>query len=251
VKKQPEAVFEEVVKKETIAVQKEVAQEAQKKQPSSYSSSSSSSLKSSAANMSQTQTAATVSELVHWRDPKKSGIVFGLGLVVLFSLACCSIISVISYTALLALSGALSFRIYKSILQAVQKTNDGHPFKEYLDIDVAPSSERVHQVADLVIQHANPALRKLRSIFLVEDIVDSIKFVVLFWILTYIGAWFNGLTLIILAYLGAFSLPKAYEMNKAQVDHVLQLACTQVQEVMANVRAAIPFPAAQKKEKGQ
>lgn len=72
---------------------------------------------------------AAVSELVHWRDPKKSGIVFGVGLLILFALATYSIISVISYTALLALTGALSFRVYKSVLQAVQKTNEGHPFK--------------------------------------------------------------------------------------------------------------------------
>jgi len=149
------------------------------------------------------------------------------------------------------LTASLSFRIYKSVLQAVQKTNEGHPFKEYLDVDITPSSDKIHQIAESVIQHANPLLKKARSIFLVEDIVDSIKFVVLFWVLTYIGSWFNGLTLLILAYLGAFSLPKAYEMNKAQVDQVLQLACAQVQEVVANVKAAIPFPGKDKKEKGQ
>ena len=71
----------------------------------------------------------TVSDLLHWRDVKKSGIAFVAGLVVLLSLACCSIISVISYVALLALSASLSFRVYKSVLQAVQKTNEGHPFK--------------------------------------------------------------------------------------------------------------------------
>lgn len=70
-----------------------------------------------------------VADLVFWKDPKKSGIAFGVGLIILFSLACCSVISVVSYTALTILIGSLGFRIYKSILQAVQKTNDGHPFK--------------------------------------------------------------------------------------------------------------------------
>jgi hypothetical protein len=92
-------------------------------------------------------------------------------------------------------------------------------------------------------------LLKLRSVFLVEDIVDSLKFVVLFWVLTYVGSWFNGLTLVILAYLAAFALPKLYEQNKAQVDQVLQLACTQIQEVTSKIRAVIPFPA--NKEKAQ
>jgi hypothetical protein len=156
---------------------------------------------------------------------------------------------VVAYTGLLALSGTLSFRIYKNILQAVQKTSEGHPFKEYLDVDITPNNEKVHQVVDVILKHLGSTLLKLRSVFLVEDIVDSLKFVVLFWVLTYVGSWFNGLTLVILAYLAAFALPKLYEQNKAQVDQVLQLVCTQIQEVTSKIRAVIPFPAS--KEKAQ
>lgn len=71
----------------------------------------------------------SVAELVYWRDPKKSGIVFGIGLIILLSLVYFSVISVIAYASLAALSVTLSFRIYKNVLQAVQKTSDGHPFK--------------------------------------------------------------------------------------------------------------------------
>lgn len=70
-----------------------------------------------------------VRELVSWKDPKKSGVVFGIGLIILLCLACCSVISVVAYTAMLSLAGTLAFRIYKGIMQAVQKTNEGHPFK--------------------------------------------------------------------------------------------------------------------------
>lgn len=70
-----------------------------------------------------------MAELVFWKDPRKSGIAFGTGLVILMALACCSVISVIAYTGLTVLTGTLSFRVYKNILQAVQKTNEGHPFR--------------------------------------------------------------------------------------------------------------------------
>ena len=70
-----------------------------------------------------------MSELVYWRDPKKSGIVFGAGLILLFSLAYCSIISVVAWLALLTLGSTISFRVYKGIMGAVQKTNEGNPFK--------------------------------------------------------------------------------------------------------------------------
>ncbi len=71
----------------------------------------------------------TVNDLVHWRDPKKSGVVFGVSLLLLLSLAAFSVISVVSYLLLALLCVTISFRIYKSVMQAVQKSSDGHPFK--------------------------------------------------------------------------------------------------------------------------
>ena len=36
------------------------------------------------------------------------------------------------------------------------------------------------------------------------------------WCLTYIGSWFNAITLVILAWIAAFTIPKAYIMNQVQ-----------------------------------
>lgn len=68
-------------------------------------------------------------DLLHWRDLKQSGLVFGSVLLLLFSLTQFSVVSVIAYLALAVLSATISFRVYKSVLQAVQKTDEGHPFK--------------------------------------------------------------------------------------------------------------------------
>ncbi len=70
-----------------------------------------------------------VVDLLYWRDLQRTGVVFGASLFLLLSLSVCSIISVISYMALALLSVTVTFRIYKGILQAVQKSEDGHPFK--------------------------------------------------------------------------------------------------------------------------
>lgn len=70
-----------------------------------------------------------VVDLVYWRDVKTTGVVFGASLLLLLSLMACSIVSVISYIGLALLSVTISFRIYKGILQAIQKSDEGHPFK--------------------------------------------------------------------------------------------------------------------------
>lgn len=71
----------------------------------------------------------TAQELVYWKDLRETGAVFAVGLIVLLSMTCCSIISVFSWISLLTLSGTISFRIYRVIVGAVQKKDDGVPFK--------------------------------------------------------------------------------------------------------------------------
>lgn len=71
----------------------------------------------------------SVLEIIYWRDVKKTGVVFGSMMFVLLSLTFFTILSVLSYLSLAILTVTLSFRIYKTVMQAVQKTNEGHPFK--------------------------------------------------------------------------------------------------------------------------
>ncbi|XP_063982079.1 reticulon-1-A isoform X6 [Diachasmimorpha longicaudata] len=179
--------------------------------------------------------------LIYWRQPEKTGVVFGAILGVLLSLAYFSLISVFSYVALLTLTGTLGFRIYKTIMQAVQKTSDGHPFKDILEVDLTLPAEKVHEVADVFVAHANAAVSELRRLFLIEDFIDSLKFGVGLWCLTYVGSWLNGMTLIIIGVVALFTLPKVYETNKAQIDQNLALVQGKINELTAKVKAAIPL----------
>ncbi|XP_028458632.1 reticulon-4a isoform X5 [Perca flavescens] len=181
-----------------------------------------------------------VVDLLYWRDVKTTGVVFGAGLLLLLSLTVCSIVSVCSYIGLALLSVTICFRIYKGILQAIQKSDEGHPFKQYLDHEVALPEDMVHKYSDLALAKINKTIGDLRRLFLVEDLVDSIKFAVLMWILTYVGSLFNGLTLIILALVGAFSCPIVYEKHQAQIDHYLALVNNQVKDIVGKVQAKVP-----------
>ncbi|KAF5292516.1 hypothetical protein FQR65_LT01662 [Abscondita terminalis] len=182
-----------------------------------------------------------VESLIYWRDPKKSGPVFGGVLVVLLALTYLSLISVVAYVSLLALTATISFRIYKNIVHAVQKTGDGHPFKEFLETDISLPQEKVKETVEVAIAHLNAGAVELRRLFLVEDLVDSIKFGVLLWCFTYLGSWFNGMTLVIIAWVALFTLPKLYETNKTQIDANLDLVRSKVAEITSKVKAAIPI----------
>lgn len=186
--------------------------------------------------------------LIYWRDVKKSGVVFGIGLAVLLAMSLFSLISVFSYLSLLTLAGTISFRIYKTIMSAVQKTSEGHPFKEFLDIDLTLSPEKIQNVAGTAVAHVNAYTAELRRLFLVEDIIDSLKFALILYLLTYIGAIFNGMTVVILAYVAMFTLPKVYETNKTSIDQHLDVVRSKIQEITEKVKAAIPIGGAKKEE---
>uniref|UniRef100_A0AAY4AYD5 Reticulon n=1 Tax=Denticeps clupeoides TaxID=299321 RepID=A0AAY4AYD5_9TELE len=183
---------------------------------------------------------AQAMELLYWRDVKQSGLLFGSVMLLLFSLTQFSVVSVVAYLALAALSATISFRVYKSVLQAVQKTDEGHPFKAYLDMEVSMSQDQMQKYAENVQYYLNSTLKELRRLFLVQDLVDSLKFAVLMWLLTYVGALFNGLTLLILAVVSMFSMPVVYEKYQAQIDQYLGLIRTQVNSVVGKIQEKIP-----------
>ncbi|XP_068009417.1 reticulon-4 isoform X2 [Melanerpes formicivorus] len=183
---------------------------------------------------------SAVVDLLYWRDIKKTGVVFGASLFLLLSLTVFSIVSVVAYIALALLSVTISFRIYKGVIQAIQKSDEGHPFRAYLESNVAVSEELVQKYSNVVLGHVNGTVRELRRLFLVDDLVDSLKFAVLMWVFTYVGALFNGLTLLILALISLFSVPVIYERHQAQIDHYLGLVNKNVKDAMAKIQAKIP-----------
>ncbi|XP_012818542.1 reticulon-4 isoform X5 [Xenopus tropicalis] len=181
-----------------------------------------------------------VVDLVYWRDIKKSGAVFGASLFLLLSLSVFSIVSVLAYIALALLSVSISFRIYRGVLQAIQKSDEGHPFRSILESNLAVPEDLVQKYCNVALNHVNCTVKELRRLFLVEDLVDSLKFAVLMWVFTYIGALFNGLTLLILALISLFSIPVIYERHQTQVDHYLALINKNVKSTSDLILSKVP-----------
>uniref|UniRef100_A0A3Q3DC48 Reticulon n=1 Tax=Hippocampus comes TaxID=109280 RepID=A0A3Q3DC48_HIPCM len=178
----------------------------------------------------------SVKDLIHWRDPKKSGLVFGLSMLVLLSLAAFSVISVVSYLLLALLCVTITFRIYKSVVQAVQKSSDGHPFKSLIDKDVSIPPETFRKHVDTSLAYINRALKQMSRLFLVEDLVDSLKLAVVMWLLTYVGAVFNGITILILGKTHDGGALKC----ATQIDHYVDLARTQINTTIAKLQEKLP-----------
>merc|ERR1712027_242592 len=181
-----------------------------------------------------------MNSLLYWENPRDSGIVCGSVLVCLLAVRYISLISVIGNLSLALVTATLSFRIYKSVLAAVNKTNEGHPFKQFLDVDVTLPADKVSSLSNSFFAKLNNVLLKLKSLLLVENAVESVKFAVSMYLLTYVGALLNGLTLITLAWVAAFSAPRVYRDNQKQIDEALLPLKAKLDDLQGKLAAALP-----------
>jgi len=184
-----------------------------------------------------------------WEDPIQTGAVFGTVLVILLSLASYSLITVVSYTCITLLLVVVGVKAYSYVMVMMKKAEPGsNPLSMVEAMPVTVPAETISNMSPCVAGAINKMTTELRRLFLVEDMVDTIKFGLSLWLLTYIGSWFNMLTLLILAWIVLFSTPKLYQQNQAQVDEVLGQVMAQVEDVKGKVLALIPNKAAVKKE---
>ncbi|XP_078001995.1 reticulon-2 isoform X5 [Phascolarctos cinereus] len=176
-----------------------------------------------------------VAELLYWRDTRTSGVVFTGIMVSLLCLLHFSIVSVASHLALALLAITISLRVYHKALQAVHRGDGANPFQAYLDVDLSLSREQTARYTEQITDHVVSGVTLLRHLFLVEDLVDSLKLALLFYILTFVGAVFNGLTLLILGVISAFTFPLLYRQHQAQIDQYVGLVNSQLSYIKAKI----------------
>ncbi|KIH56253.1 Reticulon [Ancylostoma duodenale] len=182
-----------------------------------------------------------VLELIYWRDPKKSAVALSLILLAVFILAKYPILSVFAYTGLAVLAGTLGFRVYKTVEAQVKKTSGENPFQEYLAKDLTLPQERIHAQVDVLTEHATHLANQVKRLIFVENIVDSAKFALILWALTYIAYWFSGFALIVLGVLAVFSVPKVYEMYQEPIDAQLAVISEHIKNATKMAEEKLPF----------
>ncbi|XP_049433055.1 reticulon-2a isoform X4 [Epinephelus fuscoguttatus] len=157
-------------------------------------------------------------DLIYWKDTERTGMIL-TGLVVgLLSLFQLSIITVISTVSLAVMCFTISVRIYYQVLYILNWGDGEHPFKSYLGLDISFSGEEADGYMQKAIVMVLSALDSLKGLFFVRNLVESIKFLVLMYLVTYLGELCNGLTLLIISVIALFSLPLFYRQHQEQVD---------------------------------
>jgi len=169
-----------------------------------------------------------VSKIVHWRDPIRSGLLFGIGnfFFILSTWGEYSIITLVSYLLLSLLTVCFGYSNYV-VLRAswLQGKKVENPFKERFknkkfQITKETIDVHVHTILDLL----NLAIDEYQDVFFITDNLHSLKYALYFYIAGTIGDWFSGITLLYLVMLGFFIWPRLYEEKKKEIDHIYGIA---------------------------
>jgi len=179
--------------------------------------------------------------LLFWTDPVQSGAVFGSVLVFLVSLCYNSLITVVSYTFLSILLIVSFVRLYNFLMVTFKKADAGSdPLANISNLPLTIPPTLISEMSPCIAEKVNSFIREIQHLFLFNNILESVQFGLSLWCLTYIGSWFNAITLVIFAWIGAFTLPKVYKDNQVQIDKVVDQMTKQFEELKEKVASSIP-----------
>uniref|UniRef100_A0A672JNC4 Reticulon n=1 Tax=Salarias fasciatus TaxID=181472 RepID=A0A672JNC4_SALFA len=136
-------------------------------------------------------------ELVYWRNVKKTAVVF-TGLVVgLASLFQLSAITVLSHICLGVMCVTFTLRLYYKLLELLRWNPGVHPFQSYLDYDNSLTDKETVVLVEEVVLLVAFAVTEFKRLLFIDSMMDSIKFALLLYLLSYVGVLTTGLTLVI------------------------------------------------------
>merc|ERR1712109_306770 len=170
--------------------------------------------------------------VLRWSHPQVSALVLLSGLVFLISLLKFSLVSVLAHFALAMLMlgvGSL-------------KKPCSDPLDLVRDIEVTLPTEKVESFVSSAAENVNNFALKTKSLILFENYIETLKFAILLYIITFIGAVFNTLSLLILAWLGAFLFPTIYDQNKDQFDDMADKFMEKYRGIDAKIHSLLPAP---------
>jgi len=199
------------------------------------------------------------SRVVHWRDPVKSGLLFGIFnfFYLLITYGEYSFLTLVSYLLMTLLGVSLAYVNYVVMRASwFQGKKVDNPLKEkFKGSNFHVSKTTVEQHLQTIIDLTNTTVDKFRDVFFISNTVESIKVLGYLYLIAVLGKWFNDSTLLYLVVLGFFVWPRLYEEKQKEIDQFYGIAKTEVKKYYQIALSKVPPQVQQKlaflKEKAQ
>jgi len=185
-----------------------------------------------------------ISKIVHWNDPVRSGLLFGIWNFFFFLITWgnYSLLTLVSYLLLSIVLSSFcyaNFVVYKALW--LQKKQVPNPLKErFGNAKWHIPRKTANQITDSILDFSNLTIDYLREAVYAQNILFSLKFAALLYFMAQIGNWFSDPCLIYLVGLIAFVWPKLYQEKQKEIDHAAELAKSHIKKYVDLALSKIP-----------
>ncbi|XP_061608762.1 reticulon-2b isoform X1 [Phyllopteryx taeniolatus] len=140
-----------------------------------------------------------------------------------------SAVTVLSHVCLGVMCVTFPLRLYYKLLELLRCNPGLRPFQSYLDYDGSLTDEETAMLVEELVLLLAFAVTELKRLLFIDNVMDSLKFVLLLYLLTYVGVLTAGLTLVITAVIALFSFPLLYKKQQVRIRRMVR-ACKTFQK---------------------
>jgi len=181
-----------------------------------------------------------VQEMLLWKNPKFTAMVFGSSFVTLISFASFSFLSVFGFFMFSSLTLVGLYRFYLALYYRIFGCYDDSWINKLATTDFTLPKERVQELAHWFETDINKLINQAKSIILWDNIFTSGFAFIFFYFLYCVGSVFNTLTLLTLLLVSAFTVPKVYLMYKKPIDQTMDNSTAFMQTWFKQLMTKLP-----------
>jgi hypothetical protein len=180
------------------------------------------------------------SNIIYWRNPIQSGIVFGVSLSVIITFMFLSSLAAISFWLLAVLVAIGLYKLYNYVMATFVGRVQDDIFDSIFPPDVNISERQAQALANAIRANGTSLLKHARSLFLWNNLTNSILFGLVLFLFFYIGLSLNALTLALVGLIFLFTVPKIYQVYQVPIDRTAKQVLDQINQLLAKVTSKLP-----------
>jgi len=180
------------------------------------------------------------SDLIYWRNPIQSGIVFGVSLSVIITFMFLSSLAAISFWLLALLIVVGLYKMYNYVMTTFVGRVQDDIFESIFPPDVNVSERQAQALANYIRSNGTSLLKHARNLFLWDNITNSTLFGLILFVFFYIGLSMNALTFALVGLIFIFTVPKIYQVYQVPIDRTAKQVLDQINQLLAKVTSKLP-----------
>jgi len=180
------------------------------------------------------------SNLIYWRNPIQSGIIFGVSLSVIITFMFMSSLAAISFWLLAFLIVVGLYKLYNYVMVTFVGRVQDDIFDSIFPPDVNISERQAQALAHSFRVNGTSLLKHARNLFLWNNLTNSILFGLILFVFFYIGLSMNALTFVLVGLIFLFTVPKIYQVYQVPIDRTARQVLDQINQLLAKITSKLP-----------